>query len=176
MPFIYGLANLLTKIPNTVVRVVDVLHTFEKPMLDIKFFNENLSAVFAAMSEDVKNRKETQPLAFNIIVGAASIDSVLDSVGKDFAEAAFNGQLSSKQNIYIIIDDYKRFKQLKLKSWYSAVNASNGLWLGAGLDSQSLLLTNSLTEEDKKYNYEGMAYIISNGNYTLIKTMMDGDD
>ena len=33
--------NLLTKIPNTVVRVIDVLHTFEKPMLDIKFFNED---------------------------------------------------------------------------------------------------------------------------------------
>ena len=176
MPFIYGLANLLSKIPNTVVRVIDVLKVFEKPMIDIKFFNSDLSVVFAAMAEDVKNRKETQPLAFNIIVGAASIDNILDSVGKEFADATFNGLLSSKQNIYIIIDDYKRFKQLKLKPWYSAVDSSNGLWLGAGLDSQSLLLTNSLTDEDKKYNYEGMAYIISNGNYTLIKTMMDGDD
>ena len=58
----------------------------------------------------------------------------------------------------------------------SAVDSSNGMWLGPGLDGQSLLLSNSLTEEDKKYNFEGMAYIILNGNYTLIKTMMDGDD
>ena len=176
MPFIYGLANLLTKIPNTVVRVIDVLHTFEKPMLDIKFFNENLSAVFAAMSDDVKGRKETQPLAFNIIVGAASISSTLDKVGQDFAEEALNGVANSKQNIYILIDDYKRFKQLKLKPWFSSVDTSNGLWLGAGLDSQSVLLSNSLTDEDKKYDYAGMAYIIKNGTYTLIRTMMDGDD
>ena len=176
MPFIYGLANLLTKIPNTVVRVIDVLHTFEKPMLDIKFFNENLSAVFAAMSDDVKGRKETQPLAFNIIVGAASISSTLDKVGQDFAEETLNGVANSKQNIYILIDDYKRFKQLKLKPWFSSVDTSNGLWLGAGLDSQSVLLSNSLTDEDKKYDYAGMAYIIKNGTYTLIRTMMDGDD
>ncbi len=176
MPFIYGLANLLTKIPNTVVRVIDVLNTFEKPMLDIKFFNENLSAVFAAMSDDVKVRKEIQPLAFNIIVGAASISTMLDAIGQDFADETFNGVASSKQNIYILIDDYKRFKQLKLKPWFSAVDTSNGLWLGPGLDSQSVLLTNSLTDEDKKYDYAGMAYIINNGTYSLIKTMMDGDD
>ena len=140
------------------------------------FFNENLSAVFAAMSDDVKGRKETQPLAFNIIVGAASIASVIDKVGQDFADETFNGVANSKQNIYILIDDYKRFKQLKLKPWFSSVDTSNGLWLGAGLDSQSILLSNSLTEEDKKYDYAGMAYVIKDGTYTLIKTMMDGDD
>ena len=176
MPFVYALANLLTKIPNTVVRVIDVLHTFEKPMLDIKFFNEDLSVVFAAMSNDVQTRKETQPLAFNIIVGAASISNFLDKVGQDFADETFNGVANSKQNVYILIDDYKRFKLLKLKPWFASVDISNGIWLGPGLDSQSILLTNSLTDDDKKYSFEGMGYVISNGTYSLIKTMMDGDD
>ena len=42
---IYALANLLTKIPNTVVRVIDVIGSFDKPILDIKLFQEDLRVI-----------------------------------------------------------------------------------------------------------------------------------
>lgn len=174
--FIYALANLLTKIPNTVVRVIDVAKLFDKPILDIKLFQDDLKVVFAALYKDVVDRKETQPLAINIILGAASIKSSLDKTGQDFAEKMFNGIANSKQNIYILVDDYKKFKTLKLQPWYNNMNTSNGMWLGPGIDSQSVLISNELSAEDKKYNYEGMAYLVKDGTYTLIKTMMDGDD
>ena len=174
--FIYGLANLLTKIPNTVVRVIDVFKMFEKPILDIKLFNDDLSVIFAALNNDVRERKETQPLAINIIIGAASLKGRLDATGMDFANQFFNGMANSKQNIYVLVDEYKNFKLLKLEPWYNSIDTSNGMWLGEGLDSQSILLSNQLSDEDKKYNYEGMAYLVQDGNYSLIKTMMDGDD
>lgn len=174
--FIYALANLLTKIPNTVVRVIDVAKLFDKPILDIKLFQDDLKVVFAALYKDVEERKETQPLAINIILGAASIKGSLDKTGQDFAEKMFNGMASSKQNIYFLIDDYKKFKTLKLQPWYNNIDTSNGIWLGPGIDSQSVLISNELSDEDKKYNYEGMAYLVKDGVYTLIKTMMDGDD
>ena len=174
--FVYALANLFTKVPNTVVRVIDVVHMFEKPILDIKLFNDDLKVIFAALEKDVHDRKETQPLAVNIILGAASIKTALDKTGQEFAAKLFNGMSNAKQNLYILIDDYKKFKLLKLEPWYNSMDTSNGLWLGAGIDSQSILVTNELEEEDKKYNYEGMAYVVKNGSYTLIKTMMDGDD
>ena len=174
--FIYALANLLTKIPNTVVRVIDVAKLFEKPILDIKLFNDDLKVIFAALNKDVTERKDTQPLAINIILGAASVKSSLDKTGQEFASKLFDGMANAKQNIYILIDDYKKFKLLKLEPWYNGIDTSNGLWLGPGIDSQSVLVTNELEEEDKKYNYEGMAYLVKDGTYTLIKTMMDGDD
>lgn len=174
--FIYGLANLLTKIPNTVVRVIDVFNIFDKPILDIKLFNDDLNVIFAALNNDVKDRKETQPLAINIIIGAASLKGRLDATGMEFANNMFNGMISSKQNIYILIDEYRNFKLLKLEPWYNSIDTSNGMWLGEGLDSQSILLSNELSQEDKKYNYEGMAYLVQDGTYSLIKTMMDGDD
>lgn len=174
--FVYALANLLTKIPNTVVRVIDVVQMFEKPILDIKLFKDDLRVIFAALEKDVRERTETQPLAVNIILGAASIKNVVDKTGLEFATNLFNGMANSKQNLYILIDDYKKFKLLKLEPWYNSMDTSNGLWLGPGIESQSVLITNELTDEDKKYSYEGMAYSVKNGTYTLIKTMMDGDD
>lgn len=176
MKFIYGLANILTKFPNIVVRVIDVARMFDKPILDIKLFNEDLRVVFAALSNDVKTRKETQPLAINIIIGAASIKGAVDKIGYDFATEMFNGAMNSRQNIFVLVDDYKKFKLLKLQPWYNSIDTTNGIWLGQGLDSQSVLVSNELSEEDKKYNYEGMAYLIKDSTYTLIKTMLDGDD
>lgn len=176
LPFVYALANLLSKIPNTVVRVIDVLGMFEKPILDIKLFNEDLRVVFAAISKDVETRTDTQPLAFNIILGAGSIKGKMDKTGQEFVDKMFNGAKDSKQNIFILLDDYKKFKLLKLQPWFANVDTTNGLWLGPGIDSQSIISSNELATEDKKYNYPGMAFLVKDSNYTLIKTMMDGDD
>ena len=176
MPFIYALANLLTKIPNTVVRVIDIMGMFEKPILDIKLFQDDLKVIFAAIDNDVKTRTDTQPLAINIILGVGSIKGKLDNTGQEFVDSMFNGIPNCKQNIFFLIDEYKRFKLLKLQPWYNTMDTSKGIWLGPGIESQSVLVSNELSEEDKKYNYEGMAYLIKNSTYTLIKTMMDGDD
>ena len=75
-----------------------------------------------------------------------------------------------------LFKELKNFKLLKLEPWYNSIDTSNGMWLGEGIDSQSILLSNELSQEDKKYNYEGMAYLVQDGTYSLIKTMMDGDD
>ena len=174
--FIYALANLLTKIPNTVIRVIDIVKIFDKPILDIKLFKDQLGDVFAALEKDVTDRNDTQPLAINLIIGAASIKQVLPADAAVHAMNMFAHMDQAKQNIYILIDNYKQFKLLKLEPWYNKINTSNGIWLGQGIESQSVLVTNDLSEEDKKYNYEGMAYFVNNGSYTLIKTMMDGDD
>jgi S-DNA-T family DNA segregation ATPase FtsK/SpoIIIE len=174
--FIYALANLLTKIPNTVVRVIDISKIFDKPILDIKLFQSDLKVVFAAIAADVKNRKETQPLAINIILGVGSIKGSLDSVGQNFVEEMFNNIPNSKQNIFILVDEYKKFKLLKLQPWFNNVDTTSGLWLGPGIETQSVLVTNELSDEDKKYSFDGMAYLIHNSTYSLIKTMMDGDD
>ena len=174
--FIYALANLLSKIPDTVVRVIDVSHVFEKPILDIKLFREELDAVFAALVKDQGDRTTNQPMAINIVVGAGAVKSSLSKVGQEYATKFFNNMINAKQNQYILVDDYKRFKLLKLEKWYNGIDTSNGMWLGEGIESQSVLITNEVSNDDKKYKYEGKAYIIKDGTYTLIKTMMDGDD
>ena len=68
MEFIYALANLLTKMSNIKVRVVDMLDIFKVPILDIKLFNEKIDVVFAALEKDAMVRKETQDYAVNIII------------------------------------------------------------------------------------------------------------
>ena len=63
--FIYALAALLSKVPNVKVRVVDMLGIFNKPILDIKLFNDDIDVVFGALEKDVMTRGETQDYGIN---------------------------------------------------------------------------------------------------------------
>ena len=96
--------------------------------------------------------------------------------GVEIFDNMFNKLPNSKKVIFILIDDYDKIRTLKLESWYSNINTGYGLWLGGGFSSQSMISSGELSQDDKKYNFEGLAYSVTNSNYTVIKTILDGDE
>ncbi len=176
MKFIYGLVNILSKQQNIKVRVVDMLGIFKKPILDIKLFNDGLNEVIGALENDVLTRNETQDFGINIILGAGQYKKKLSKGGVEIFDNMFNKLPNSKKVIFILIDDYDKIRTLKLESWYSNINTGYGLWLGGGFSSQSMISSGELSQDDKKYNFEGLAYSVTNSNYTVIKTILDGDE
>lgn len=100
----------------------------------------------------------------------------LSSAGYEIAKYMFDNVNSSKNIIYILVDSYDKMKNLKIESWFNYVDTTKGIWLGQGLDNQSLLISNELSQEDKKYDYDGMGFVIENSEYILMKTILDGDD
>lgn len=174
--FIYGLVNMLSKHQNIKIRVVDMLNIFKKEVLDIKYFNENIDVVFGALENDVLTRKDSQDYAINVVIGAGQYRKKLAKGGIEIFNNMFSKVPESKKISFILIDDYDKIRTLKLESWYSNVNTGYGIWLGPGFSSQSVISSNELTQDDKKYNFEGLAYTVINSNYTVIKTILDGDE
>lgn len=176
MSFVYALSTILSKVPNVKVRVVDMLELFKQPILDIKIFNDNINVVFAALEKDVLTRTEVQDYGVNIIIGAGQFKRKLSKGGIEIYKNLFNNLPNSKNNIFILIDNYENIRTLKLEEWFDAVNVNNGLWFGPGFSNQSLITSQKVSVEDKKYDYNGMAFNVNNGEYKLIKTAMDGDN
>ena len=174
--FIYGLCTILTKTPNVKVRVVDMMDIFKKPILDIKLFNEDIDVVFGALEKDVINRTDSDDYAVNIILGAGQYKRKLSKGGLEIFNNILQNLPNSKKSIYIFIDDYDKLRILKLEKWFDQVDTSTGLWLGINFANQSLFTHNEVSTEDKKYDYEGLAFNIVSGEYKVIKTVMDGDD
>lgn len=174
--FIYGLSSILSKVPNVKVRVVDMLDIFKKPILDIKLFNEEIDVVFGALEKDVLTRTDAQDYGINIIIGAGSYKRKLSKGGVEIFKNLFNNISNSKKSIYILIDDYDKLRTLKLEKWFDQVDTSTGLWLGTHFANQSIFTTQSVNSEDKKYEFDGLAFNITNGNYKVTKTLLDGDD
>ena len=176
MDFIYAFTTILSTLPGVKVRVIDLLDIFTRPILDIKLFNEDLDVVFAAFEKDAKERTEMQDYGVNIVLGAGNFKRKLSKAGVEIFQSLFSLIPGSKKSIYILVDNYEKLRTLKLESWYNQIDTSSGLWLGPGLNSQSMFLIDSIKEEDRKYNFDGLAFNMEDSKYTLIKTMMDGDE
>lgn len=175
MNFIYSLVAVLSKVQNIKVRVVDMLGLFERPMLDIKLFNENIDVVFGALEKDVLSRTESQDYGVNLIIGAGQYKSKLSKGGIEIFKNLFSNLPNSKKSIYVLIDDYDKLRTLKLEEWFNAVNDSKGIWLGTEFSNQSLIKCEPVKSEDKKYNYAGLAFDVENEKYKVIKTIMDNE-
>ena len=78
---LYGLSNILSKMPNVKVRVIDMLDYFAKPILDIKFFNDDFDRIFAALENDALHRTESQDYDANILIGAGQFKKKLSKGG-----------------------------------------------------------------------------------------------
>ena len=174
--FIYGLINILSKHQNIKLRVIDLLKVLNKQMLDIKLFKEKYDQVFAALENDVLNRTDSQDLAINIVIGVGEFKKILSKGGQEIFDNLFNNIIKAKKTIYILIDDYDKIKMLRLESWFNYINTTNGIWLGPGFESQSLISSNEVNKDDRRYTFDGLAYTVKDTAYTVVKTVMDGED
>ena len=173
--FIYSLTSIISKIQKVKVRVVDLLELFKEPILDIKLFSDQFNAVFDALEKDCLTRTESQDFGVNIIIGAGQYKQKLNAEGQEKYRNIFANIQNSKQTTYILVDNYEKIRTLKLEPWFDIVDKQSAIWLGPGIESQSLITCNELNNEDRKINYPAIAYLIDNGQYKIIKTAMDGD-
>ncbi|MBR2753884.1 type VII secretion protein EssC [Candidatus Saccharibacteria bacterium] len=177
MNFIYGLASILSKVPNTRVRVVDLLDVFKKPLIDIKMFDEDINVVFAALEKDTLTRTENQDYGITLVLGAGQFKNHLSQAGIEVFNNLFEHLGESKKSIYVLIDDYESMRTLKLEKWFNELaDVSKGIWYGVGLDNQSLFECEPVRSEDNKLNFAGLAFDIDKKNYRVIKTLMDEDE
>lgn len=174
--FLYAFTELLSKTPGIKVRVIDFLNIFNKPILDIKLFNDNLDAVFAALEADANERDETQDIAINIIIGAGVMKKYLTSGGYEIATNIFEHIKAINRVKFIFIDNYDKLRTLKLETWFNYLDTTKGLWLGREVENQSLFITNEIDQSVLKYNFEGLGYVINNSEVSLVKTMMDSEE
>ena len=174
--FIYALSSVLSKVPNTKVRVLDLTDVFKKPILDIQIFDQDPNVVFAALENDVLTRTETQDCGVNIIIGIGQFKQKLTEAGVEIFRNLFDNVINSKKSIYILVDDYENIRNLRLEKWYKDINTKQGIWLGLGLESQSIFENVELSSEDKKFNFDGLGFTLSEGKHAPIKVIRDKDN
>lgn len=173
---IAAIINLLSKIQNTKIRVVDLTGKYNKQNIDIKIFKDNYDTVFAALESDILNRTEIEPIGINIIIGAGSLKTQTSAAGYSIIANMFENIDNSKNIITILVDDYENIRKLKIEPWFNKINCNDGLWIGSGISNQNILNVNELSMDDKKINFENIGYAINNSDYTLIKTVIDSEE
>ena len=76
----------------------------------------------------------------------------------------------------MLIDSYESIRNLRLEKWFHDVDVEHGIWLGRELENQSLFENIEIRDQDKKHRFNGLGFVISDGDYQVIKTVIDKDD
>ena len=173
MTSIYGIINTLSKVPGTKVRVLDFDGVYKGSTLDIKYFNDKYDATVVALLRDLQSRTIQQDQGITFIFGVNAMKAKLNQVGREKIIEYFNSIESSNKSTVVVVDSYENLKRQKVESWYSKLDTTFGIWLGAGLENQNIFGVNAVDMEDRKLNYKGIAFTIEDGNYSLIKSVMD---
>ena len=71
---------------------------------------------------------------------------------------------------YIIIDSIDKIKKYEFESWYkTCVNASEGIWIGQGINDQFTLKVSVKTKEMKEDVKNNFCFVIKKGRPILVK-------
>ena len=176
MKSLYGIINVLSKVSGTKVRVFDFANVYKGNELDIKLFNQDHDAVLFALEKDLRERTIQQDHGITVILGAGIMKNKLSQAGKEMLDTYFESLQNANKSSVILVDVYDRMKLLKVENWYQNIDTSHGIWIGSGMENQNVFNVKAVNMEDRKLEFEGLAFLIDDSSYTVIKSVMDGDE
>ncbi|MDO4996335.1 MAG: type VII secretion protein EssC [Bacilli bacterium] len=175
--FLYALIKQMLTIPNVKVNVVDALSIYRGEYDNVNVYNENLEQGFVRMYNSViDDSKATDTNVFFVIGVKEFKDEVKGKYGDKF-ESLFGKAKDCKNNIFVFLDDSDSYKSLQVEDWYRKnINNTFGIWLGEDISIQVALGVTSLSIEDKQVMFPFIGYPVYQGNYMIMKYVVDGVD
>ena len=158
--------------------VIDLISTKAKTsIVDVTLYKDNFDKAIVDINNEAMQNKNTNQDYYYIFLG---IGSIRKSVQPDVLAVINNlfTNISSTNNIHVLfIDTYESYKNLHVEQWYqTCINPMNGIWLGPDAGNQLVINMPQLTMDDKKLNFQYMAFTVSNGKHNIIKHMTEVED
>ncbi len=163
--FITHFFKIMSSIPSIKLKVIDFTETVTDEM-GVDYAN-------GEFTDNIKNIKQTEresnSITIYIIVGIGYIyDRVLDE-GIESLFSIFSNLKSFPNSYFILIDNYSSYRNIMKEKWYEIINNKSGIWIGKDVEVQKIIKINNMTNSDAKEDFKGVAYTITNSQYTLMK-------
>ena len=80
------------------------------------------------------------------------------------------------KSYFVCVDNVNALENVKTEEWFATkVNVNDGIWIGEDIGSQIILNINNLDSNDRNIQFEDMSFVITDGNYKVIKHIVMGD-
>ena len=130
-----------------------------------KEFDNNIDHII----EFINKNKESEKSTLLIIVGLSKMISKLENSSK--VDELFN-TFNSSSNAYILIaDEAKKLKDCIYNEWFNCIDVSEGLYIGAGVENNGVLLISSFSKELSNRLPRNYGFYISEGAYHIVKIL-----
>jgi len=171
--FIYGLIELLKQIPNTKIRIIDVLGLYENYQ-GIKVYNNDFDTIIKQIRIETLDDKKNDYENIFIIIGLGAFKNNVPEKTQRTFNFVYDKINEYKKNRFIIYDDYNSYKSLETESWYiKNIDKTSGIWLGENAANQLSIKMPNLTLEERKTTFNQIGFIVKNSSHTIIRYVVD---
>ena len=111
----------------------------------------------------------SQEPTVNIMLGIGDFSGAMSSDELELFNQLMNNLNRYPNQVFIIIDNYERFKNIKSYPWYQNINRTSGVWYGKNIENQDVFIIDNLKEYDIEDNMRDIVFVINDKNYQVIK-------
>lgn len=182
IPFINLLLSIFSKIPNNKIIVLNALENVELDVSEeVKVYNGGFSKIVPIIYNNVKTymTKESSNNFIVFVLGYEQLYEHMNSLKEEDENIITIDDLlevskDSKYFKYLIYDGASKVDNLRTGDISNTIDLSYGLWIGRGLESQSVYDVFTIDENVKMTN--DTVVVINNDNFKFIKFPKDGDN
>ena len=157
--FFFSLFNVFKRIPQTKVRVLDPVKSYDVSKIPVECFTDNFNAIIPALMQEMKTASDIKRVY--VINGASRIKDKLNEQTLALYEQFLRSFKDNEHTTLLLVDNVSGFQKLQIETWFDdVVNKKRGIWLGTGLDEQIVIDTPRLEPELKQLEFNDMAFII----------------
>jgi len=151
------------------VTVFDMAEAYEKSY-GIVCYNSDFDNSIVKVYNDIVTNKDKDK--YYIILGTGYLKTKITKA-KMIVNKIFENLSEFSNTHFIFFDTYDSLRDLQTELWYQNLNKDSGVWLGAGVGNQSVINASRVSVEDKKLNFEYMAFVFDKGKYNVVKHIVD---
>ncbi len=172
MSFVYAYIELLKKIPNTKVRVLDMVSAYEKD--GVELYKDNWNQTIVKLYNDIITGEKENINYVYVFLGIGQMKKLLEPNVLEILNKVLLTINKNSKSKFILVDTYTSFKNLGTEVWYqSCVDNSYGIWFGENVGTQLALNISNLSMDDRKVLLPFMAFTVHNGKHRIIKHMVE---
>ncbi len=165
--FICGLIEEFAELSSVHLEVIDAVNCVNLNGEGVHYtsdFDQAIQSIHSTIDSSIDTK--------NVFL-FLGIKELLNSIN-DFSHQQLNELLMNAKKwedcYFIICDNYSDFKKITLEEWYrEAVDTSSGIWIGDGINIQVLINIHSLSTADVNLSFDDLGYVVTNGEYRVIK-------
>ena len=172
--FLYALIKMMKTLDHTEVRVIDFVKAYEYEIDGITCYQDDFNQAIIAMNNEVIQNRDNGTNYIYFILGIGELKNKVSPQGREVLTRLYNSISSLNNSKFILVDIYASFKNIQIEPWYqSTIDNSCGIWLGPEVGSQVAINITNLTMDDRKLNFEDMAFAVDSGKHVTIKHIVD---
>lgn len=167
--FFISLFEILKRIPNTKVRVLDVAKSLDISKIPVECYNDKFDAILPALIQEIeKNNSEIKRVY--VINGISRLKEVLNEKSLEVYEKFFKSVKNTENTILILADNSQFYQKFQIETWYDEIiNKKRGIWLGEGIGEQTAINIPIINSDIRNQDFPDMAFIIDDEQITTIK-------